>query len=844
MIAHVTALESITPAGVTSEMRHAAKTRKGAWEVTTYDWDYVAPDATCFQRFVGKHVASICAGKGSRVLQKTTVRFTEAEIPRILHIFMHGTRNKTKLESIHSQLEQTAQTLWPTGSLEHVAMRFLAVPVLVRVFAGHKVLRPALVQHDNCWNCCVGCITCEVKEQYLRTQLKRTEESSCGASNHSDGDGDTAILAKKSKEADDSKPSSTKEGEQAPPPGEGDKPDDAQKPVVSTLRRTDSSFVCPVLGLPEQKPVASTLRRTDSSFVCPLLGLPKHGGNTAEDADIIANEHERIVDNNGIKMIVGQDYRGNDGDTKQIVGVMTAPAPKKPNVYNNSSDNARAAKEERLDKKAKPYTGNGTDRKKIARIVGDACGTKRNRAIFSVKRIERWAEENLHLEDIKSGKWSLKRLEDSLANLLQKAYPTMELKCSVKLEDMPEGKAPRLLIADGDDGQLMALIVVKCFEDLLFDWFESKSIKHAGKRAAVKRVVESLTKKGAKLVEGDGSAWDTTCNATIRGQVENPVLKHIMQVLIPYGVVPQQWHEEHLKCCEKKELKLFFQKKMDKMRMKIDAIRRSGHRGTSCLNWWMNFVNWTCSIFKEPERFLDPSVRKGIDETGKVRWWNGSFEGDDSLCALYPPMKPGDSMDQYFLGWWNRQGFNMTIVYADDRATFCGYHIACVDGEPTGFSCPELPRALKNAGVSCSSTIIQAAKDGNHGVVRDIAAAGAIARAADFAGLFPTVSRKFYDYAKEIKRSHEVADREMSMRVYGEEGHHFTEIEEYIELQNLAVTPMEELQNLQAVRCPATPEELDTFVLYPWRFENVDNFDEMLTSLPASWGNPLDKKPS
>ena len=168
------------------------------------------------------------------------------------------------------------------------------------------------------------------------------------------------------------------------------------------------------------------------------------------------------------------------------------------------------------------------------------------------------------------------------------------------------------------------------------------------------------------------------------------------------------------------------------------------------------------------------------------------FEGDDSLCAMYPPMKSGDSMDEIFLGWWKRQGFNMQIIYADTRATFCGYNIASEKCEPTGFACPELPRGLVGSGISCSPTIIQAAKDGNTKLVKDIAAAGALARAADFAGLLPTVSRKFHEYALSVKQSREVVNREMSMRVMGEEGHNFTAIEEMIENQNLQVTPTEE----------------------------------------------------
>lgn len=852
-------------------MRDAAEKRDGVWEVTTHDW--VVP------------VGGVSHWLGKKELQATKVKFGEKEIPRVLHIFQHGQRNKTKPETIYANLEQAAESMWPTGSLEHVALRFLAVPLLVRAFAGHKV--PKATHGPFVATCLsaamfgvvshlifpevlttVGVVAVSYKilhwmlmdTEYAETQLLRCDDQPGGASSHSDGEktktkgADGKGPKGDPKDTNDPKNADAKGPKEGPtnnkdtmtwygaPDTSGDKSPQYVKELVKKLPSTPKASAQKAeeffIGDEDKQPDPAPLRRTDSTFVCPSSGLPLHGGNTPEDAEIIANEQERVVEKNGIKMIVGQDFDGEDKDTKQIVGVLTAPTPTKPNVYNNTSRNAEAAIRERLIKKARPYTGTSEDEKKIKKLVGEATGTKDNRAIFATKHIRKWAEEFFHLDLVKSGKWSSKRMEDSLNNLHKQAYPSITLKCSVKLEPMAEGKPPRLLIADGDDGQLMALIVVKCFEDLLFRWFENKSIKHAGKRAAIKRTVKNLTKPGARLVEGDGSAWDTTCNAEIRDSIENPCLKHILQVLVPYGVVPEQWHREHVALCEKRELKIFFTKKLDKMKCKIDAIRRSGHRGTSCLNWWINFVNWSCSIFKQPERFLDPKIRNGLDETGHERWWNGAFEGDDSLCALKPPMKEGDAMDKYFLAWWERQGFNMKIIYADKRATFCGYHIVCKEGEPTGFSCPELPRALVGAGVSTSSTIIQAAKDGNEKVVRDIAAAGALARAADFAGLLPRVSRKFYDYAKSIKCSTEVMDREMSMRVMGEEGHHFSSIEQTIESQNLLVTPTEEFANLQALLCPATWVELDKFTLHPWNFENIGEFETHMASLPMSWRPP------
>eukprot|EP00969_Alexandrium_andersonii_P314043 13873773-Alexandrium_andersonii.AAC.1 len=59
---------------------------------------------------------------------------------------------------------------------------------------------------------------------------------------------------------------------------------------------------------------------------------------------------------------------------------------------------------------------------------------------------------NFHVEDIKSKKWVASRLGSALENLVQQSVHTFKLKANIKLEPMPEGKAPRMLIADNDDG--------------------------------------------------------------------------------------------------------------------------------------------------------------------------------------------------------------------------------------------------------------------------------------------------------------------------------------------------------------------------------------------------------
>lgn len=804
MLRHFGEQRFLTPDGVSDEMRKAAADRRGDWQVITHDW------VRRFESWSG------CTPVFKYKKVTTTVVYTEKEVARLSHLYRHGVRNETKMKTVHANLEQAAETFWPTGSLEHVAMRTLGVTTLVRYLAGHRIRR----RPDEVTNCVAGCMewvrSLAPSKTYINTVMERTPASKQEPVPVSEGKATEPVEASPTAVLVESK--EAKKADLEPP-----------KPPSKPLIRTDSSFVG---GYEDVTRVLSL----ESALALPALEpLGLHGGATAEDAEVIADAADRVVSDGVIHKVIGRDYHGADLDRKQVVGVVTAPTPAPPNVYNNSGDNLKAAKIERLDKKKVPYTGTHADRQKIARVINAAKSDCKSKGVFSKARIQKWAEENLHLEEIRSGKWSQKRLEDSFESLMTQAFPEYQFKGAVKLEPMPEGKPPRMLIADGDSGQLMALVVVKCFEDLLFTWMEQHSIKHAAKRCAVQRVVDGLIKPGAKVVEGDGSAWDTTCNADIRNAVENPIIQHIMQEIIRYGVVPEQWHREHLDACERKKIKLFFAKYGEKIRLAIEAIRRSGHRGTSCLNWWENFTNWVCSIFVEPERFLNPRARKGKDETGIMRWFNFAMEGDDSICSLQPPMEEGDAINAYFLEWWKRQGFRMQVVYADKRATFCGYHIACEGGLPTGLICPELPRALKHAGISCSTQIIAAAKERDADRVRDIAAAGALARAAEFAGILPTVSRKYHAYACDVKRSRDVSDREMSIRATGEEGHTFREIEDQIEMQNSLVTPSEELKRLEALGYHATCSDLDAFRLHSWELERACHYKEFCDSLPPSW---------
>jgi hypothetical protein len=557
--------------------------------------------------------------------------------------------------------------------------------------------------------------------------------------------------------------------------------------------------------------------------------------------NLIAHMHEGGVTvelTAGIGVIGAEWHGGVNTDCPQVRGVLIGPNKCPPLIYANSGPNIDAAIGERVNKKGRPYTGTAADRRKIGKFIQKAMSECVRCGIWSKSKIHRWCELSEALEHIKSGKWGDARFWKGVDMLLGIAYPKYTFKAGVKAEPMPEGKAPRLLIADGDAGQLMALITVACFESLLFDHMEKKSIKHCPKKVAMARVVIELTKRHAGLVEGDGSAWDTTCNEDVR-KAENTILFHIGMEVAKYGIAPTTWTDAHQVACTAPQLKLEFMTKVGltgrtKLSFYIDAIRRSGHRGTSCLNWFVNFLNWVCSIFQEPEQFLDPLRRSGKDVTGKMRWWNGVFEGDDSLCALYPKMVKGDALSVEFEAWWARQGFNMKLIYVDTRATFTGWHIACDQGTPNGCYAPELARSFVSAGVSCSPTAIEAAMNGDEATLKNIAAASYVARSYDFAGVYPTVSKKYLEYGLSLQADFE-SDREMSMRCTGKEGARGSDLVREIEMLNCGKTPDEELIMLAKMGVPASHEQLWKFRDYGWMMSEAMYYDEFMDSLPPSW---------
>jgi hypothetical protein len=448
--------------------------------------------------------------------------------------------------------------------------------------------------------------------------------------------------------------------------------------------------------------------------------------------------------------------------------------------------------------------------------------------------------KHFDLADIRSKKWSEERLRKAVEVLYATSEPRYQYAASVKAEQMPEGKAPRMLIADGDAGQVMALIVISCFESLMYEAYEQLSIKHASRRSAMKRVLNQLRQDvKCSFIEGDGSAWDTTCGHKVRSMVENPILKRILEVAREQAVVPEQWLEAHDVSTSKKHLKLkLTEKGMKTVYEVVDSIRRSGHRGTSCLNWWVNNVLWMCALSSNTEKAICPSATNFLDFWGQTITIRRGFEGDDSGLTISPPISDeNDPRFVYALEFWRRAGFNMKIFL---RSTGCGSGVGLFVGTevvldefgPTGEYAPEIPRTFQKAGISCSSTAKRLVKGGatGDGELDNLRSCLALAKAYDFAGIVPSISRKYSLCAQNITEM----DHELRMRT-GEDS--VEGILDLIQNANAVVSPEEENALLVKLGRDITQVERDAFEAYCWDcdMKATTSYGEFSNSLPAKW---------
>jgi len=335
--------------------------------------------------------------------------------------------------------------------------------------------------------------------------------------------------------------------------------------------------------------------------------------------------------------------------------------------------------------------------------------------IITERRVKEAIEEYVDIGELKSGKWSDARFRQAINKLHEDGIPRMQHSAQVKIETICKGKAPRMLVADGDTGQIMALAVIGILEKVVFKCYRDYSIKGRAKTEVMDELCRNSRRKGSVIVEGDGASWDTKCGNRVRDQTENILIKKVGKLLTRLGFAPKAWIEAHEASCTTDRTKVrantVDSKKLHgSLFASFDAMRRTGHRGTSVLNWLVNVLMWAGALADHDVnetrgQYLWPWSHDYICALdGQKHFRHFYMEGDDSLLRLDEHvLLHQDAIEKF----WHRWGFVMKLKYVQDGAAeFCGWHIHCEKGWGTTTECcPDILRAYSKIDWSTGTEI-------------------------------------------------------------------------------------------------------------------------------------------
>lgn len=472
---------------------------------------------------------------------------------------------------------------------------------------------------------------------------------------------------------------------------------------------------------------SATLKSEDHGFILPA-NLDSPG--VMEGTQLKGDEYD---DGNGPETRIKGDAILID---KKILATQIGPDIIPTEVMDGTIGNMKAALKKRVQ--PLPFQADKTMVRKIEKTVRALMDK-----VFSRKRIAEWREKNPDFDEMKSSKWSAERWRHAWDEALSEPNPKIEQTFQIKInEALPaKDKAPRAIIQCGDRAQVLMKLPVRCFEELLFEYFESASIKHLPKYDAMKRVADHLRQPGAHLIEGDGSAWDACCNPTIRSMTENRILEHIIAVLGDDKDIPKEWFNTMLADMKKEKLKGKVKVRgwaSNPIKVCIDAIRQSGHAGTSCFNWLINFVCWLCVMAEDPWKMVGMRrTSKGLKlndlytsvRDGKQYHLKYAFEGDDSALSTTEDLAGNEEKIEKV---WSSLGFRMKLVFVTKKLTFTGFDFLCNEMGPTGIFIPEIARNIASSSWSTSSELKMNPKK-----LHQVGAAAMLARAENFKDVGP-----------------------------------------------------------------------------------------------------------
>lgn len=306
--------------------------------------------------------------------------------------------------------------------------------------------------------------------------------------------------------------------------------------------------------------------------------------------------------------------------------------------------------------------------------------------------------------------WSQERWERALHQYETNPRKPVRYSLAIKSEVLKDaGKdKPRMINADGDVGQIVASQSIAALEKFLYHPRVglTMSIKGAPAHVTIQRAYQDMVGSQA-IVEGDGSSWDFTCSVAIRSLVENTFLHAVLAAIDPV-LLRDEAADTHYASQVKRVLRCFAR---DGSVFLLPGTRRSGHRGTSSLNWLTNIIMWLFIVSPQDghQVFVAHEARQPEDPqlvgpNLRTRWGGKTrlklaFEGDDSMVGF--STKIGDEQRECIEDEWAKYGFVMKLVVHDNTlptlVEFCGTkasYVPSVEGLLLEGWTPDPPRQL------------------------------------------------------------------------------------------------------------------------------------------------------
>lgn len=490
-----------------------------------------------------------------------------------------------------------------------------------------------------------------------------------------------------------------------------------------------------------------------------------------------------------VTLVHDSDEEKGTPSAKDALAAKFGPTTKDKVFFDNTPKRVAEAIDERINKKHVPMDMTDQERDDLTHITDQFCEEIRNSD--TVDRIASW----LLFGDLKSKKWTLSRAEMALNVLMWQYNPDFCFSAAIKLEPMPKGKPPRMLIADGDAGAVMSALTIGVLERYLCRYHKHRTIKGKPKGARMVEICEqafemqNLTEAlPAFMLENDGSAWDTCCKGPLRDLTENRVLDVMFEKLYKF-FTPYNWFQAaRQKADSRPKYKLhmntnkidinaftngsrFTQDELAKvlckrrMQASIDSIRRSGDRGTSILNWLINIICWAWVLCGSVgTAVVHPNGKVCVDIFGTRRRFKIWLEGDDSLLWL-----SGRSFTRAELealeARWTKLGHRPKLFQRvkGDVAEFCGWKIVCTEyGLDASTAVPDVPRMLENCFYTTAKEAVKAAAEGDAVQFARVVGPALIARAGSIADRVPSIAHWLTKLAGSLDGKDGIADEMFS----------------------------------------------------------------------------------